>query len=254
MNALAVGVDQPGALAAQRLGQQEARRARHGERGRVELHELEVGDARAGRPGHRDPVAGRHLGVGRLAEHLAGAAGREQRRAGAGRPRRAVRIQIATPTARPSSTRIAEARACSTAWTRGCAAVRAHRAGRSRGRWCRARAARGGRCAPPRGPARPRRSASRSKAAPQSISSSTSAGPSRTRMRTASTSQSPSPAASVSFSWRLGRRRRPPRRRCRPGRSRCCPRPRPALVSSEDVGRTPRAPARPGARRSRCRR
>ncbi len=60
----------------------------------MELHELEVGDARAGRPGHRDPVAGRHLGVGRLAEHLAGAAGREQRRAGPGGPSRAVRIQV----------------------------------------------------------------------------------------------------------------------------------------------------------------
>ena len=82
MNALAVGVDQPRAFAAQRLRQQEPRRA---------------GDARARSDGtartrdrrrarrrerHRDAVAGRDRRVRRLAKDLAGAAGRQQRRAG----------------------------------------------------------------------------------------------------------------------------------------------------------------------------
>ena len=56
---LAVVVDEPRAFAAQRLGQQIARRARHGERRRMKLHELEVGDARAGEIRERDAVAGR---------------------------------------------------------------------------------------------------------------------------------------------------------------------------------------------------
>ena len=60
MNALAGGVDQPRAFAAQRLRQQEPRRARHAQRRRMELHELEIGDAarRRGTPSRSpSPVA-----------------------------------------------------------------------------------------------------------------------------------------------------------------------------------------------------
>ena len=55
----------------------------------MELDELQVGDARAGVIRERDAVAGRHRGVRRLAEHLAGAAGGEQRRAAPRTVRRA---------------------------------------------------------------------------------------------------------------------------------------------------------------------
>ena len=51
------------------------------ERRRMELHELEIGDARAGAPRQRDAVAGRDRRIGRLAEDLSGAAGRQQHRA-----------------------------------------------------------------------------------------------------------------------------------------------------------------------------
>ena len=73
------------AFAAQRLRQQEPRRARDAEHRRMELHELEVGHARAGLERHRDAVAGGDRRVRRLAKHLAGAAGREQRARGADR-------------------------------------------------------------------------------------------------------------------------------------------------------------------------
>ena len=78
MNGVARGVDQPGAFAAQRLGEQEPRRARHAQRRRMELDELEVGDPRAGAIGQRDAVAGGHRGIGRLAEDLSGAARGQQ--------------------------------------------------------------------------------------------------------------------------------------------------------------------------------
>ena len=60
MNGFAADVDQPRAFAAQRLGNQEPRRVRPVERGRMKLHELEIGDARAGMVGERDAVAGGH--------------------------------------------------------------------------------------------------------------------------------------------------------------------------------------------------
>ena len=162
--------------------------------------------------------------------------------------------RYSTPTARPSSTRIAVARACSTAWMRACAAVRAHKRAADR---------------PPGGVARVQHAADavrrlagqrdlavrlaiegrppvhqlvdvgralgRRECAPR--------GRRRARRRRPAC---PSRAA-------RDRRRRPPRRRCRPGRSRCCPPPRPPW-SAGGPARTPRAPARPGARRSRCRR
>ncbi len=81
----AVRVDQVGALAAYRLGDQRllalGLRAEE-QHGRVELHELQVADlgARAQRQG--DAVTGRHGRVGGRGEHLAHAAGRQHHRGG----------------------------------------------------------------------------------------------------------------------------------------------------------------------------
>ncbi len=77
--ALAGGVAQQGALAAQRLGDQRRRRAAGGEAGRMELDELEVADGGAGAVGHGHAVAGGHLGVGRARVDLSGPAGGEDR-------------------------------------------------------------------------------------------------------------------------------------------------------------------------------
>ena len=76
--ALAVGVAQQGAVAAERLGQQ---RPRHGvvvQRGGVELDELDVGHRHAGPQRHGDAVAGGLERVGGDGEQLAGAAGGDQ--------------------------------------------------------------------------------------------------------------------------------------------------------------------------------
>ena len=70
-------VAQDRALAAQRLREQRARHRRMVQRGRVELHELEVGDRDAGAHRHRDAVAGRQRRVGGDREALPGAAGRD---------------------------------------------------------------------------------------------------------------------------------------------------------------------------------
>ncbi len=78
--AVAALVAQVGALAAQRLGDEEHRLlALEREPGRMELHELEVADGGAGPVGHGDAVAGGHRRVRRAAVHLAGAARREDR-------------------------------------------------------------------------------------------------------------------------------------------------------------------------------
>ena len=79
--ALAVAVAQHGAGAAQRLADQEARRAGDVERGRVELHELAVDQPRAGAEAQRVAVAAGAGRVGRLAVDLAGAAGGDDDRA-----------------------------------------------------------------------------------------------------------------------------------------------------------------------------
>ncbi len=83
------------------------------ERGRMKLDELEIGDARAGVVRERDAVAGRDRRIRRLAEDLAGAAGREQDRA---RPRsiggRRDRSKYRTPATRPVST----TRSVTSAW------------------------------------------------------------------------------------------------------------------------------------------
>ncbi len=55
----------------------------------MELHELEIGDARTGVVGERDAVAGRHGRIRGLAKHLSGATGGEQRRAAPRRSRSA---------------------------------------------------------------------------------------------------------------------------------------------------------------------
>src|SRR5665213_1157179 len=56
--AAAAGVDDVGALAAERLADQEARRPRHGKRRGMELHELHADHLSAGLPRQGDPVAG----------------------------------------------------------------------------------------------------------------------------------------------------------------------------------------------------
>ncbi len=79
----AVGVDQVGALAAHRLGDEGLLALRVGaeeQHGRVELHELQVGDLGARAEGERDPVTGRHGRVGGRREDLPHAAGREDHR------------------------------------------------------------------------------------------------------------------------------------------------------------------------------
>ena len=75
--ALAGGVAQQGALAAQRLGDQRRRRGVGGEAGGMELHELEVADRGAGAIGHGHAVAGGDLGVGGARVDLACPAGGE---------------------------------------------------------------------------------------------------------------------------------------------------------------------------------
>ena len=79
------GVRDPGTLAAQGLGQQEAP-LRMDERGRMELDELEVQEPRAGAPRHRDAVSPGALRVGRVEIDLSEAAGREDRLAREKRP------------------------------------------------------------------------------------------------------------------------------------------------------------------------
>ena len=78
---LAARVDEPRPFAAKRLGEEKSRRAWAIERGRVELHELEIRHARSRMIGERDAVTGRDRGVRGFPEDLPGPAGREQRRA-----------------------------------------------------------------------------------------------------------------------------------------------------------------------------
>jgi hypothetical protein len=72
--ALPPGVDEDGALAAERLGDEEVGRVLLGEHRRVELHVLEVDQARADAVGHRDPVAHAPRLVRRVQEDLPEAA------------------------------------------------------------------------------------------------------------------------------------------------------------------------------------
>jgi hypothetical protein len=75
-----VGVHQVGALPAHRLGDQRLLALGLGaepQHGRVELHELQVGDLGPGPYRQGDAVAGGHGGVGGRREHLPHAAGRQ---------------------------------------------------------------------------------------------------------------------------------------------------------------------------------
>ena len=202
----------------------------------MELHELEVGDARAGAPRHRDAVARGDLGVGRLAVHLPGAAGRQQRRRGADRlPRRPPDRGSATPTARPSS--ISDgggARVLDGVDAR----MRGGRAPTACRRWSRpvvsrACSTRRTLCAASRASASSPFGCAIEGRAP--VHQLVRRRPARcsTRMRTASTIAQPVAGGQRVLRVQLRRcRRRRPRRRCRPARSRCCPRPSAALVSS----------------------
>ena len=70
-----------GALAAQRLRQEEPRRARHIESRGMKLHELQVGDPCSGEPPEHDAVAGGDRRVRGFRKHLPGtASGQEHRR------------------------------------------------------------------------------------------------------------------------------------------------------------------------------
>ena len=73
----AVAVAEHRALAAQCFREERSRHRRVVQRGRVELHELEVGARDAGAQRERDAVAGRQRRVGGDREALADAAGRE---------------------------------------------------------------------------------------------------------------------------------------------------------------------------------
>ena len=106
--ALAVGVQQGGALAADRLGDQEALAALDaGHGGRVELHELEVGERRAGAAREQQADAQRAGRVGRALPQGGRAAGGEDDRAGVDRAPVLADDADAAPVARP------------TAWRRG---------------------------------------------------------------------------------------------------------------------------------------
>ncbi len=76
---LAGGVAQDAALAAQRLGDEEALGLGVEERGGVELEELHVGDGRSGPPRHGHAVAGPDVRAGGVEVDLAGAAGGQHR-------------------------------------------------------------------------------------------------------------------------------------------------------------------------------
>ena len=76
--ALAMRVEQPRAFAAQRLGDQEARRSFDMQRGGMELDELQIADLRAGAIGHRHAIAGRHVGIGGVQKNVAQPAGSQQ--------------------------------------------------------------------------------------------------------------------------------------------------------------------------------
>ena len=85
--ALALGVEEVGALAAAALGDQHPRRR---ERRRMELHHLHVLQRDAGAQRHRHPVAGARVGVRRADVEPARAARAEDHRLGADRLQAAV--------------------------------------------------------------------------------------------------------------------------------------------------------------------
>ena len=89
-------IDQLGALAAQRLGGERRRVAADVDGGRVELHELGIGDDRAGARGHAEAAALRFRRVGGDGVEVADAAGGQDHGA-----RREIALR-APPSRRPS--------------------------------------------------------------------------------------------------------------------------------------------------------
>ena len=94
-------VDEHRTLPPERLGQQEAGRPVDRQRGGVELHELQVGHARAGAVRDGDSVARRNRRVGGLPVQLPGAARGQQRRGGRDGAVPPVLIQVARPRTTP---------------------------------------------------------------------------------------------------------------------------------------------------------
>ena len=92
-------VDEHRALPSERLGQQEARRAPDVQRGGVELHELQVGHARAGAVGDGNAVARGDRRVGGLPEELTRPAGGQERRGGRNDAVPPLFVQVARPRA-----------------------------------------------------------------------------------------------------------------------------------------------------------
>lgn len=80
--ALAAGIDQQGAVAAQSLREQRPRLPRNAKRGRMELEEFEVRHRHAGAQGERDAVSRRLGGIRGHVEQHAHTAGREHDRLG----------------------------------------------------------------------------------------------------------------------------------------------------------------------------
>ena len=258
-------VDEHGALAAHRLGDQRllAGGVRAGpQHGRVELHDLDVGDLGPGPQRQRQPVAGGAGRVGRRGEDLAVAAGGEHGGPGAqvaGIDQRPVGAQIRAtrrPTTRPSAARSASsATVCSSTSTprarRAPASVRVTSAPLASPPACTIRLRL---CPPSRvsaGCPRP----SRSRRAPSVRSSAIASGASSTSVRTASSSHSPAPAASVSCTCSSASSSGP----STAARPPCAQRGAAAaerVLGDDDDRRARRRRARPrsSARRRRCRR
>ena len=92
--ALTGGVDQKCAFAAQRLRQQEARRAFHMQRRRMELHEFDIRNFRADAPSHGHAVSGSDGGIGGFQKHAAQTASGQQNGPRAYRNQLALRFLI----------------------------------------------------------------------------------------------------------------------------------------------------------------
>ena len=88
--ALEKNIAEDAAFSAQRLGKQEARRALDGESSGMELHELHVGQDRAGFVGDGQTVAGGDFRIGGFAIDLAEASGGEKNGGGANFVKRAI--------------------------------------------------------------------------------------------------------------------------------------------------------------------
>ena len=118
-------VDEHRAFAAHRLGDQRERVLRRVERGRMELHELHVGQRHAGAMRDREAVAGGDDGIRRVAIDLAAAAGREHGRVGDDLGRAAGDARAHADALRRAATMRSSTRACSSTRMRSLARTRA---------------------------------------------------------------------------------------------------------------------------------